>query len=434
MARQTKTEEGRQDWPVIGQRPVLAKTHVAYWRDRVRKVKSTSGADSPNYSARIFYKGRRMRFPLRTANKEQAAAKAARIYSMLIQEGWEATLVEFKPEAQNPDEGSQTTVGEFLRVASKHSTARPQSVESYKRALRKIVADIFEIPKGRKHDTRNPEGNSTWRERVEVIPLADLTPALIQNWKNQRLASSTSDASSKRHAIVTVNSLIRNAKALFSKRFLPFVREEIELPDPLPFEGVTLERTPSLRYHSKIDAESLMKAARKTLRKDHPEPYKCFLLALVFGLRASEIDWLLWDAFDFEKRTLRIENTAYHRLKSEDSAGEIDLSSTIAQVFQECAESSSGEFVIESDGSQNRTPGSGSYRCEGHFNTLKSWLRKNGVKDSKPIHALRKECGAVVASESGIWAASRYLRHSDIRITSAFYTDKKQTVVPKFAR
>jgi hypothetical protein len=44
---------------------------------------------------------------------------------------------------------------------------------------------------------------------------------------------------------------------------------------------------------------------------------------------------------------------------------------------------------------------------------------------------MRKEIGSIVASEHGIFEASRYLRHSDIRITSAFYADKKKTVTPK---
>jgi hypothetical protein len=43
---------------------------------------------------------------------------------------------------------------------------------------------------------------------------------------------------------------------------------------------------------------------------------------------------------------------------------------------------------------------------------------------------MRKEIGSIIASENGIFEASRYLRHSDIRITSAIYADKKKTVTP----
>jgi hypothetical protein len=91
------------------------------------------------------------------------------------------------------------------------------------------------------------------------------------------------------------------------------------------------------------------------------------------------------------------------------------------------------EFVIESSGSVSRSPGSGSYRCQNHIDFLKAWLRDNGIVARKPIHELRKEVGSVIASEQGIFAASRYLRHSDIRITSAIYADQKKRVIPSIA-
>jgi hypothetical protein len=52
------------------------------------------------------------------------------------------------------------------------------------------------------------------------------------------------------------------------------------------------------------------------------------------------------------------------------------------------------------------------------------------VDNAKPLHTMRKEIGSIMASEHGIFAASRYLRHSDIRITSAIYADKKKAVTP----
>ena len=51
------------------------------------------------------------------------------------------------------------------------------------------------------------------------------------------------------------------------------------------------------------------------------------------------------------------------------------------------------------------------------------------MKAQKPIHTLRKEVGALIASEQGIYAASRYLRHSDIQVTAAYYADKKRKIV-----
>jgi len=53
----------------------------------------------------------------------------------------------------------------------------------------------------------------------------------------------------------------------------------------------------------------------------------------------------------------------------------------------------------------------------------------NGVESKRPIHELRKEVGSLIADEHGIYAASRFMRHADIRITAASYLDKKKRIV-----
>ena len=69
-----------------------------------------------------------------------------------------------------------------------------------------------------------------------------------------------------------------------------------------------------------------------------------------------------------------------------------------------------------------------SYRCEPVYSALYAWLHQHGVKATKALHELRKEAGALVAQSAGIYAASRLLRHSDIRVTADFYVDKKQRI------
>ena len=68
------------------------------------------------------------------------------------------------------------------------------------------------------------------------------------------------------------------------------------------------------------------------------------------------------------------------------------------------------------------------YRCEATQKVLIHWLRKNGVPGLRPIHTMRKEIGSIIASRDGIFKASRYLRHSDIGITSKLYADVKTPV------
>jgi hypothetical protein len=68
------------------------------------------------------------------------------------------------------------------------------------------------------------------------------------------------------------------------------------------------------------------------------------------------------------------------------------------------------------------------YRCEATFERLNRWLRSKGVTANKPLHELRKELGALIATEHGIYAASRFLRHSDITTTARHYADQKTRI------
>jgi hypothetical protein len=130
---------------------------------------------------------------------------------------------------------------------------------------------------------------------------------------------------------------------------------------------------------------------------------------------------------DLQAGVIRIEATEHFRPKSEDSAGEVDLDPELLSLLRGWKASSRGQFVIDGKDStdfKSRV----SYRCEPIYKVLYAWLRKHGVSAQKALHELRKEAGALVARTAGIYAASRLLRHSDIRITADFYADKKQRI------
>ena len=65
------------------------------------------------------------------------------------------------------------------------------------------------------------------------------------------------------------------------------------------------------------------------------------------------------------------------------------------------------------------------YRCASTFHRLNDWLRSKGVSANKPLHEMRKEIGALIATQHGIYAASRFLRHSDITTTARHYAQHK---------
>lgn len=413
--------------PEDSSRNSFSKSDARYWYAEGRLFKDHGVAD---YSFRVSHKGRRGQFCLNTGNMKSAAKRAAEIYDLIAREGWVVADERHRPQNINT-KVEVITVGDYIKAACSLSSARRHTLEAYAKALRKIVSDIKNINPKNKHHSYDG-GSAEWRKEIDSVDLSSIASSDILAWKNGRLRAAENDPLKKRNAIITVNSLIRNAKSLFGKKILPFIASSFNVPIPLPFEGVGMEKAPSMRYVSKIDPYALLATAKEQLMKSDPEVFKVLVLALICGLRRSEIDNLLWRAFDFPSSSLRIETTEYHQLKSEDSAGLIDLDADMLALFRTFrAKHPKSLFVIESPKKPSKQLKARGYRCDPVFERSLTWLRGQGVDSNKPLHTLRKEIGSIIASEHGIFAASRYLRHSDIRITSAIYADKKHTVVPK---
>ncbi len=220
-----------------------------------------------------------------------------------------------------------------------------------------------------------------------------------------------------------MNSLMRQAKSLFSPGILKFVR--LELPNALPFTGVGFEPRQSMRYRSGFDVETLIEAAQKELPV---EQLKILLLATMAGLRRNEIDKLEWPAFQWGQRRVRIEATRYFHPKSEDSLGDVEIDGELLNVFRGFHAQARSTFVIESEVAPRPEATYSHYRCQRDFEALTEWLRQKGVPGNKPLHTLRKEFGSQVCAKHGIYLASHALRHADIAITSQHYLDKKRRV------
>jgi integrase len=197
------------------------------------------------------------------------------------------------------------------------------------------------------------------------------------------------------------------------------------LPDPAPFDGVKLPKKGNTAYSSRIDAPSLIAKALTDLAG---EPFKIFTFGMFCGLRKREIDLLTWAQVDFEKGVIRIERTEYFSPKSEDSTGTIDLDPETLALLRGWHANKTGPFVVDSPRAPKHTTSRVNYRCTPHFDTLYTWLKAQGITARKPLHELRKELGALLASSQGIFAAQSVLRHSQISTTAAYYTDKKRRI------
>ncbi|MGC3958413.1 MAG: tyrosine-type recombinase/integrase [Verrucomicrobiota bacterium] len=409
MTRETKTSP-------------LSKTDQRYWYDRLFKR-----GDGTDWQVQIQFAGKQDKFPLRTPNKESAAAKAKEIYLSLHSRGWDETLSLFKPWTNQVQRIDSPTVGEFLTAVETFGGINPITFKSYSRKFRRLVASLRKI-EGVTSRFHRGEGSAAWRKDVDAVKLATLPAAEINRWKLNFVASKRGDALKQHHAETTAQSILRNSKSLFSPRVLRRLRDakvEMDLPSPLPFDGVEIGTPPRNRYTSTIDADKLARNANTELAKKEPELFKIFLLSFGVGLRRGEIDRLTWPQFNWSKDQINIVITAHGDAKTESSIAAVDVDPVVMKIFKKFKATATGEFVIES--SVKPRPGANwhHYRADCSFKRLSAWLRDKGVDAQKPLHTMRKEFGSRICEQFGIFAASEALRHADIRITRAHYVDKR---------
>jgi hypothetical protein len=190
----------------------------------------------------------------------------------MLANGWEATLREFKGNlfAAPSEKKSGATIGEFLDELATVADLKPKTLRGYSVAFRTILSQIFHIDGGKGRHYFAGEARQKWLDRIHAIKLADVTPFKVQAWKREFLARAGSDPVKLRTAKISVNSLIRRAKALFAADTVRHL-QRIQLPDPLPFAGVAFEPRVSQRYQSTIDIEALIAAARTELQESQPD-------------------------------------------------------------------------------------------------------------------------------------------------------------------
>jgi len=419
-----------------------ARTDIRYWRKRVIKRSPREGYTTPFYSVQVHWRGKRHRFALEKTDKDEAASKAQAIYLFLLSNGWDATLAKYKPTTVKSSDIA--TVGELIEAIRTTAGIRPATLNGYAIALRMIASQIEGIGdqpardadgkalKNRKGDPvllsrfdYRTGGREAWAKVVDAVRLDKLTPDRIQQWRLAYLARAGNAPDARRRAANSVNAHLRNARTLFSDRALAYVRDKIILPDPLPFLGIKPESKPPTRYISRIDARQILTDAKRELdptiepvpsppvrkngrfcappRSDKlsREQFKVLCLCLLCGLRKREADALLWRQIDFNKGVLKIETTEYFQPKSEDSHAAIDLDDELLALLRGWKAQAKSEFVIESPNPPRYHVHRSNYRCEREFEALNRWLKSKGVTAQKPIHELRKELGAVLASEQG---------------------------------
>jgi integrase len=419
----------------------VGKSHVDYWTPRLTKrTYSWEGktVEIPDWQVRIAHLGKREWFNTGTANKSAAAEKARKIYLSLISKGWQPTLDEFKPDMQVAKDGC--TVGDFLDQVKAVSGLKPVTYEIYAKKFRSLVSGIFGLDSGKtKYDYVNG-GNKAWLASVNAVRLDKLTPDKVNDWKVGILKAASKNPLQLKRASVTINSVLRGSKALFTANIRKHLT--LRLPDPLPFDGVTLPEVGRHRYKSEIDPAVLLTAARRELAEGildenepanpRPELFKILLLALGAGLRRDEIDKLQWKQIQWQRNAIRVETTEHGGTKSAESEADVDVDPGLLEILKgHMPEPGKGSPFVIASPIQPRPDSvkTHHYRCNNLFDQLITWLRGKGIESRNAIHALRKEFGSQICAQAGIFAASAALRHSSIVLTREYYIDKKQPAV-----
>jgi hypothetical protein len=269
------------------------------------------------------------------------------------------------------------------------------------------------------------------RTRRNLIKLRALTPEKIEAWRIEFIRTKATDPLREKSARISVGSFILRARSLFRPETVARIRDLVEIPQPLPFDGVKVESVPAPRYRATFDMAALMESAREELATFQHEQYKIFLLGAMAGLRRNEIDCLPWTAFRFEEGVIRIETTEFYRPKSRSSEGDVLVDPELMELFRGYHARARSPFVIES---RAGTPPPfdapyGTYRCQEEMRALIGWLRSRGVASKTPLHTLRKEFGSLINSRYGLIAAREQLRHANIHTTAAHYVENKKRSV-----
>jgi len=426
----------------------VTKHSKEYWFAKVYRPR-VRGAEVDNYAVRLFHRGNEKRLSLGTPNRGTAADLAREMFVYLSAHGWTAFLAKYRnpdptalvphgePPRQRPNDSAQLTVGQFLTAVRAESELKHKTIADYEGCLRLIVSEVLALGKGnrRRQKDRYKGGHKAWIADVDATPLEAVTPERVRAWKKDYVNRAGRDELARRRLVTNVNSYLRRARALFSKRKVLDKLRSVQLPAILPFDGVQLEpRTDTKFYGAGAEPVALLRAAIDELGDDRVEELKAFLLGINLGLRRKEIDLLEWQSFDFVAGTVRILPTRWYALKTNESAAELPVEPEILELFRGWRARATGQFVIESA----RAPAPARsvdyeyYRCEPTFKAVVEWLRSKGIRGNKPLHALRKLYGSALADLHGLAVASSGLRHADLRTTAGFYVDRRVRATPGF--
>ena len=293
------------------------------------------------------------------------------------------------------------TVGDLLALHEQVSSSlglRSRTAKSYRNNLVRII-----------RLAKNCSKDSALLERVCTIN-ESLALKAKTNWAQNMKLNRQGEAR-------TFNSILRDAKAIFSKEAVATYRSHSPSWDFRETRSSFLQATPFRRVQSKWVCPT-----EETIKNIHwnienlagGELYAIMALAFYGGLRCSEIcaittDWVRENSTTNENDVqINVFNTDAFTAKGRQGY-------TVIKKTQ-------WERILE----RRTALGKGLVRMHSRRTVSKkaSHFLKNvcGIEAQKPLHELRKLFGAYVSSKEGLYTAQLYLRHQDPKTTYNSYS------------
>lgn len=408
------------------------KTSTSPKSSDTRKIQSAGNHDfrffqkprSPYLHVRVMVEGKRRQFSTGQRTQKAAQSKAIAILADIRSRGFEEAISlhgkKKEPEALEADPTLDALVDTYESNLSFFDTPpSPKSAHYYSNMLKRI-------------------GKLAGASRV-----SELTPDAIRKAKVAYLKKAEQKGRDRDSAVVTLAGIIRNAAAVFSRQSLEAFRQQgLELTNPfvgsivrgikmktyspMPRKVVNEIWTISallLSGDPKAGKPSDADPSNTDFRKPQPAVFALLILELGLGLRRNEADKARWEWFFVNsdgRRYLEVRKAADFNTKSKQSrvipVAEEVWSALAPLQYEGATYVVPGPERLESSDNVTRT-----YRCDRAHRALVFWLRKQGVNDPKPCHALRKEFGSYVATQFSLFHAQKLLGHSTPAVTSAHY-------------
>lgn len=384
----------------------LPATGLKRWRKRVTSSSNSYYDCYGNEGARgdlvvrMRYGRTRKYVPLLTTDLGEAAKRAQQFHWDMKSSGWDAAMRRLLPSPPSKETPEHLTVGSYFDHVQSLRLIEPHTLVEYRAKMRTLVAFCMKIEGEGREKWIGESGPTPWQKRVESVKLTDLTPDLIRDsmLRYRSENSNAKDHLSDVRAKHSINSLVRCARAAFSRRkIVPNLR--VPYPAVLPFDGVTLfkEDVAEFRFVKEINPQRLISAAVAELKQAHPVAFLAFLLCIGAGLRRNEADKLRWMDVQRTEGGFQIEvaRSPFLKGKSRSSLRKIAISGEFYQTLASFrGQAGDEDFVLSSTVQPKLNTTYRHYRCAGDFKFLCGWLQSKGLlRDKKRLHTLRKLFG-----------------------------------------